>query len=135
MTYSDATIANIVYAPGTTSIDFSVIKVSPENIPSSVAAVGVSAANKAKSTNYFSYPVTLPFGCFAQAGAVFCYTTGTDFSWCASAEVLSKPGVVGLTTPGSYGVKDNGQLGGVGYNDAATARNWNQRVLLKSSTQ
>ncbi|MGD2722053.1 phage tailspike protein [Escherichia coli] len=135
MTYSDGTIANIVYAPDATSIDYSVIKVAPENIPSGVMAVGVSQANKAKSTNYFSYPVTLPFGCFAQAGAVFCYTTGTDFGWCASAEVLSKPGVVGLTTPGSYGVKDNGQLGGVGYNDTATARTWNQRVLLKSSTQ
>lgn len=108
--------------------------VSPENIPTGVTAVGVSQANKARSTNYFSFPETVTFSSFAQAGAVLCYSTSTDYSWCASATALSKPGVAGLLTPGEYGVKDNGQIGGVGYNDAATARNWSQKVLLKSAT-
>lgn len=134
MPNQDSSIANIVYAPPATSIDYSAFIIHPENIPPSVTALGVAQANKAKSTNYFSYPETVSFSCFNTAGAVFCFSTATDYSWCAYAEVLSKPGVAGLTTPGSYSIKDNGQLGGVGYNDAATARTWNQRVLLKSST-
>ncbi|HGA3340249.1 TPA: hypothetical protein ACIR6E_001191 [Enterobacter roggenkampii] len=133
MPYVDASVANIFYAPETANVEFSVVKVSPENIPSSVSAVGVSEANKNRGTNYFEFPSLLSFSSFNTAGPVFCYTTSTSYAWCASATALTKPGVAGLLTPGEYAVKDNGQLGGVGYNDAATVRNWTQRVLLKSA--
>lgn len=134
MPYVDTSIASIFYAPETANITYTVVKVAPENVPSSVTAVGISAANKNRGTNYFEFPASVTFSSFNSSGPVFCYSTGTDYGWCGSATALSKSGVAGLVTPGEYGVKDNGQLGGVGYNDTAAARNWSQRVLLKSST-
>ncbi|ENR4996839.1 hypothetical protein ACEVQL_004940 [Enterobacter roggenkampii] len=135
MPYEDSSIANIFYAPDTANITYTVVKVAPENVPSSVTAVGISAANKNRGTNYFEFPASVAFSSFNSAGAVFCYSTSTDYAWCGSATALSKSGVAGMVTPGEYGVKDNGQLGGVGYNDTAVSRNWNQRVLLKSAIE
>ncbi|ENJ8399690.1 hypothetical protein AB2M70_000667 [Escherichia coli] len=133
MPYVDTSMASIFYAPDTANITFTVVKVDPENIPSSVTAVSISEANKNRGTNYFEFPETISFSSFNTAGAVFCYSTSTNYAWCGSATALSKSGVSGLVTPGEYGVKDNGQLGGVGYNDTGAARNWSQRVLLKSA--
>ncbi|ELZ1159360.1 hypothetical protein SPO15_003672 [Escherichia coli] len=133
MPYGDTSMASIFYAPDTANITFTVVKVDPENIPSSVTAVSISEANKNRGTNYFEFPETISFSSFNTAGAVFCYSTSTNYAWCGSATALSKSGVSGLVTPGEYGVKDNGQLGGVGYNDTGAARNWSQRVLLKSA--
>ncbi len=133
MPYSDTSMASIFYAPDTANITFTVVKVAPENIPSSVTAVSISDANKNRGTNYFEFPVTTTFSSFNSSGPVFCYSTGTDYAWCGSATALSKSGISGLVTPGEYGVKDNGQLGGVGHSDTAAARNWSQRVLLKSA--
>lgn len=134
MPYVDTSIASIFYAPETANITYTVVKVAPENVPSSVTAVGISAANKNRGTNYFEFPASVTFSSFNSSGPVFCYSTGADYGWCGSATALSKSGVAGLVTPGEYGVKDNGQLGGIGYNDTAAASNWSQRVLLKSST-
>ncbi|HCK1926608.1 TPA: hypothetical protein N2426_002615 [Escherichia coli] len=135
MPYGDTSMASIFYAPDTANITFTVVKVDPENIPSSVTAVSISEANKNRGTNYFEFPETISFSSFNTAGAVFCYSTSTNYAWCGSATALSKSGVSGLVTPGEYGVKDNGQLGGVGYNDTGAARNWSQRVLLKSAIE
>ncbi|EFH6526489.1 hypothetical protein KG819_000005 [Escherichia coli] len=135
MPYMDTSMASIFYAPDTANITFTVVKVDPENIPSSVTAVSISEANKNRGTNYFEFPETISFSSFNTAGVVFCYSTSTNYSWCGSATALSKSGVSGLVTPGEYGVKDNGQLGGVGYNDTGAARNWSQRVLLKSAIE
>lgn len=133
MPYGDTSMASIFYAPDTANITFTVVKVAPENIPPSVTAVSISDANKNRGTNYFEFPQTVDFSSFSSAGPVFCYSTSTNYAWCGSATALSKSGISGLVTPGEYGVKDNGQLGGVGYNDTAAARNWSQRVLLKSA--
>ena len=134
MPYQDSSIANLFYTPDATSITYSVIIVSPENIPAAVTAVVTSTGNKNSDTNYFEFPETVSFSSFDSTGAVFCYSTSTNYAWCGGATALSKSEVSGLVTPGEYGVKDNGQLAGVGYSDTGEVRNWTQRMLLKSST-
>ena len=133
MPYPDSSIANLFYTPDATIITFSVIKVSPENIPSTVMAVSTSTVNKHSITNYFEFPVTTAFSSFDSSGPVSCFSTSTDYAWCGSATALSKSGLTGLVTPGEYGVKYNGQLYGVGHSDLAVVNNWSQRVLLKSN--
>jgi hypothetical protein len=134
MPYQDSSIASLFYTPDATSITFSVIKVSPENIPAAVTAVSTSTVNKHSITNYFEFPVTTAFSSSNSSGPVSCFSTSTDYAWCGSATALSKSGLTGLVTPGEYGVKYNGQLFGVGYSDLAEINNWSQRVLLKSNT-
>lgn len=134
MPYQDSSIANLFYTPDATSITYSVIIVSPENIPAAVTAVATSTGNKNSATNYFEFPETVSFSSFDSTGVVFCYSTSTNYAWCGGATALSKSGVSGLVTPGEYGVKDSGQLAGVGYSDTGEIRNWTQRMLLKSST-
>ena len=132
MPYPDSSMASILYAPSETSIDFSVIKVAPENIPASVTAVSVSEPNKNKTTNFFSYPASVDFTSYNTSGATFCSSNETTFAWCASAEPLSHINITGFTPPAAYSSKSTGQLAGVGFNDAGEARHWTQRVLLKS---
>ena len=135
LNFEDVTIANVFYAPGGCSIEYTTVKVSYERIPQNVTAVGVSQANLMKVKNHFSYPATIDFSSYDATGATLCFSTGTSFEWVGNAVSISAPTTSGLVTPSGYVGTSNGQLKGTGYAETTGAKSYRQRVILQSRTE
>jgi len=132
LNFEDVTIANVFYAPGGCSIEYTTVKVSYERIPQNVTAVGVSQANLMKVKNHFSYPATIDFSSYSATGATLCFSTGTSFEWVGLAQAISEPTTAGLVTPSGYIGTTNGQLKGTGYAESTGVKSYKQRVILHS---
>lgn len=132
MPYEDSTIANIVYVQPAALVSYSAIKVGPDFISSSTAAVGVGDSVKTIGTNSLSYPANVNLTCYDTVGAVTCYSTSLDFGWVNCARALTR-GIDSTTfaSPPVLSSKSNGQLIGLGIADTGEVRTWMQRFLLE----